>query len=75
MQVRIRAGESVLDLATWQEIVLPSPVEATTQAKAIGAFDPRTSKFAGRFEAFISYRGIRNPSVALAGAFEIDLAD
>lgn len=74
MTVGIAAGELVLNIATWEEIVLPVPVDATTTAEAVGAYDYRTGCFLGRFKVHITYRGVVAQEVFMAGTFEIQLS-
>lgn len=74
MIVRIPAGELVLNIATWDEVALPVPVDATTTAHADGIYDYQSGRFKGRFRAHIAYRGIVVQEVSMAGAFEIELS-
>lgn len=74
MTMRLEAGDSILNIATWEEVVLPVPVHATTTAEAVGHYDYRTGRFVGRFGVHITYRGVVTQEVRMAGTFEILLS-
>lgn len=69
--VRIPAGEKLLDISTWQEVVLPAPITCAIRAEAIGSY--KSGLFSGNFSTTMTYQGIPM-RVAMSGTFEVHLA-
>lgn len=69
--VRLPAGTPLLNIVTWEEAMLPVPLDATTTAEATGTYDPATGRFTGRFKTRITFAA---QEIAMAGACEIQLS-
>lgn len=65
----IPAGEAILDLATWEEMVLAINVPVAASTRATGVLEDRL--FFGRFEAVLN---VLEVELEVAGRFEVHLA-
>lgn len=69
--VILPAGEELLDLNTWKNIVLPMNISCYAVAEAQGFLDGR--KFAGKFKTRMTYLEAKKV-VDMAGSFDVFLA-
>lgn len=71
--VKIPAGERLLDLSTWREVVTPAPVHCKIRATAIGSFCDGV--FSGAFQNVLvmDYVG-QSFTIQMSGTFEIHVA-
>lgn len=68
--VTIPAGERLLDISTWREVVLPVTITCNIRAEAQGSYS--AGVFAGQFYTNMAYQGLPM-RVSMSGSFEVHL--
>jgi hypothetical protein len=63
------AGERLLDISTWREVVLPANLVCNVTASAVGVY--RTGVFEGTCATEMQYSGVHK--VVMSGSFELQL--